>query len=483
MSAIQKPIQHNGDSPAVDLKNIQGDIVVGFAKKFETFVFFRINKDQVASFRNQLRQLLPRITSAKDSHKFRDDIKHSHDLLDNVAINIAFSQFGLKALGINDNINDQPFTDGQQKSAADLGDRVDETWDSEFKENLDGVIIVAASRDALLKNALDEIKQKIFHVGQKTAGIEVVKELAGHVRPGNEEGHEHFGFNDGLTQPFIKDVTPHPKTDGSPNIPAGVMLLGQEGDNDANATPIVRPGWAKDGSFLAFRYLQQLVPEFDDDLVKMSSDLGIQPTDPNTTAADLLGARLVGRWKSGAPVDLTPDKDIPELAEADNNQEFMFSLNSTDSQNKCPYAAHIRKTNPRGDRPTEIHRIIRRGIQFGPEVTDEEAKNKTSSTDPKLERGLLFACYQSNLTNGFEFIQKSWVNAAGFPFPDSGIVPGVDPLIGAASTASPRSMLGADPADLNKSLTFPREWVIPKGGEYFFSPSISALKNTFAAKA
>lgn len=75
---------------------------MGFAKKFETFVFFRINKDQVASFRTQLKHLLPSITSAKDSHKFRDDIKHSHGLLDNVAINIAFSQFGLKAVSNNE---------------------------------------------------------------------------------------------------------------------------------------------------------------------------------------------------------------------------------------------------------------------------------------------------------------------------------------------------------------------------------------------
>ncbi len=49
---------------------------------------------------------------------------------------------------------------------------------------------------------------------------------------------------------------------------------------------------------------------------------------------------------------------------------------------------------------------MRRGIQFGPEVTPAEASAKKSSTDPSLERGLLFVSYQSNLANGFQFVQK-----------------------------------------------------------------------------
>ena len=48
-------------------------------------------------------------------------------------------------------------------------------------------------------------------------------------------------------------------------------------------------------------------------------------------------------------------------------------------------------------------RIMRSGIPFGPEVTDEErASHKT-----EFVRGLAFVCYQSNLTTGFQFIQNS----------------------------------------------------------------------------
>jgi deferrochelatase/peroxidase EfeB len=107
----------------------------------------------------------------------------------------------------------------------------------------------------------------------------------------------------------------------------------------------------------------------------------------------------------GAPVDLTPLRDNPSLAK---NEDFRFDPNS---QERCPFAAHVRKTNPRSDLDafggTEIRRILRRGIAFGPEVTDEEKRAKKSSDQKRLERGLLFACYQSNLGNGFQFMQQS----------------------------------------------------------------------------
>lgn len=104
---------------------------------------------------------------------------------------------------------------------------------------------------------------------------------------------------------------------------------------------------------------------------------------------------------------MTPLRDNPALAVPEANQDFAFTPNT--NQVRCPYAAHVRKTNPRSDitpGTTAVRRIIRRGIAFGPEVTDEEKAAKKSSDDEKLERGLLFACYQSNIANGFQFLQQ-----------------------------------------------------------------------------
>ena len=41
-------------------------------------------------------------------------------------------------------------------------------------------------------------------------------------------------------------------------------------------------------------------------------------------------------------------------------------------------------------------------------------------------------------------------------------------------------MSGTDAKSPSTGLRLPREWVVPKGGEYFFTPSVPALKETFA---
>ena len=46
----------------------------------------------------------------------------------------------------------------------------------------------------------------------------------------------------------------------------------------------------------------------------------------NGVSSDLLGARIVGRWKSGAPVDLSPLQDDTTLAADPNrNNNFTFA--------------------------------------------------------------------------------------------------------------------------------------------------------------
>lgn len=75
---------------------------------------------------------------------------------------------------------------------------------------------------------------------------------------------------------------------GQEVIDQGVILLGREGDAPDGGT--IRPSWALDGSFLAFRYLSQLVPEFDAFKKRKAT---------HEVSEELFGARLMGRWKSG----------------------------------------------------------------------------------------------------------------------------------------------------------------------------------------
>jgi len=293
--------------------------------------------------------------------------------------------------------------------------------------------------------------------------------VQGEARPGDEQGHEHFGFMDGISQPGVIGFT-----GVNPNVPSvpGQILL--------NSTAILLgndSSWTKDGTFLAFRQLKQLVPEFN----KYLTDNPIlEPALTPENGSALLGARMMGRWKSGAPIDLAPFADDPVLAaDPQRNNNFTFVHPGEDLstyQVDCPFSAHIRKTRPRGDFTPEnvANHIIRAGIPYGPEVTDAEAASNTSSTDSSLERGLAFVAYSSNLDTGFRFLQQKWANNPAFLRGT-----GVDPIIGALAGAE-RNITGLDPAVPSEVTSLVIDFVVSRGGEYFFSPSLDAILNTLS---
>lgn len=200
------------------------------------------------------------------------------------------------------------------------------------------------------------------------------------------QGILDFGFLDGISQPAISGWTTN-ILPGQAIVPTGVILAGRAGDPNFTS----RPTWAQDGTFMAFRWFQQLVPEFN----KWTLDNAVQPpTAADLTlnvqdAAEFLGARMFGRWKSGAPLALAPTVDNPTLgADPQRNNLFDYADALLD-ETKCPFSAHIRKTNPRLDLPAPLstnNHAIRSSIAYGPEVSATEAASNTTSQD----RGLIF---------------------------------------------------------------------------------------------
>jgi hypothetical protein len=45
----------------------------------------------------------------------------------------------------------------------------------------------------------------------------------------------------------------------------------------------------------------------------------------------------------------------------------------------------------------------------------------------------------------------------------------------------PRPVSGLNPFDTSKVITMPIDFIVSRGGDYFFSPSISALTNPISA--
>ncbi|KAJ7128313.1 fungal peroxidase [Mycena epipterygia] len=444
-------------SVGLNLDNIQGDVLIGMKKNKEVFFFFSIAN--ATSFKKKLKQdILPLVTTTTQLLNVSSQ--------PTTALNIAFSHTGLVALNVKDTLGDPAFTAGQLANIGNLGDPGTTNWVPQFiGTKIHGVILLASDTVANVNATLATVQSKLGN------SITEIYTLQAAARPGAEQGHEHFGFLDGISNPAVSGFqTPHP---GQAVVSPGEILVGETGDS------VTRPAWAKDGSFLAFRQLKQLVPEFN----KFLTDNPIRaPTLTSQQGSDLLGARMVGRWKSGAPVFLAPLVDDPALgADPTRNNNFTYALpgqtvaNSTD-QTKCPFSAHIRKTRPRADlglpeSQTSNHHIVRGGIPYGPEVSTVEASTNTT----QIERGLAFVSYQSNIGDGFQFLQQLWADNTNFVHGNVGF----DPIIG-ANIGGPRVVNGLDPTKPARSFTLTTDFVVSRGGEYFFSPSLSAIANTLS---
>jgi len=239
------------------------------------------------------------------------------------------------------------------------------------------------------------------------------------------------------------------------------------------------PAWTADGSYLVFRRLSQDVPAFDTFVTQAAGE--------DQIAESLIGAKLVGRYKSGCPLERTKDEDPgldPQIADPsiadrsllDDNKINNFEYGNDPAGNLVPRASHIRKVYPRdeatpggGEVDTQTHRIIRRGIAYGAPYDPGAPSRTRQAGDVQFpdDRGLLFLCYQHSIEAQFEFLQKFWVNNPNFP--EAG--DGQDPII--AQEAEPRSF--STPELQHTPLTI-KQFVTTTGGEYFFSPSISALE-------
>lgn len=504
--------------PQLDVDEIQGDVLVGLQKDFQWFIGFSIS--DVPAFKSFLKLVTPRVTTLRVvlEREFTLNMQTkvgTQVVFTFLGLNISFTISGLTKLGVPGvaGIGDASFRAGLAAQSASLndptsGEGAPANWlIGRPQADLDGILLITGPT----QTSVDAHRAHI----EALAGASWVIGFAGlgKTRVLNR-GHEHFGFLDGVSQPGVrgqidaafpshKFLTPSQNPDdpgqGTPGqdlLWPGEFVFGYptEKDDDIDDPGPVDDGgaaWMKNGSLMVFRRLKQFVPEFNGFVAQQGAALAMDP--------DLLGARMVGRWKSGAPLVVTPLQDNPVLAEdALLINNFEFSQDA--AGRRCPYAAHIRKSYPRDDitpagtgKPTDFeqreaseantqtHRILRAGIPFGDEISDDEAEQGKTLQD----RGLMFVCYQTSIEKQFEFILKFWVNNPAFP-PASAGSAGQDPILGQAAGASRGRQFGG--AQINypsgpvgSALQIPADFIVPTGGGYFFVPSISTLSGVLAA--
>lgn len=454
---------------AADLKDqlhdIQDNVVAPILMRHGRHIFVKFGAGPHA--RRWLRNMFDCVNVRREAHG-------TH-----FTVNIGFTWQGLKALGLSQRSLDsfpQAFRAGMRERAhlvGDIGPHAPEHWEGGLGgPDIHAMAWVRTDSAEGLEAATRIIRAEM----EATGGIEIrfvqdTMALA-HENGIGSEG-EHFGFADPISQPPIEGAAaPSYPGDGALEadgtwraLKPGEFLLGYE--DEAGVEGVLAPDPQElrlNGTYMVFRKLHQDVAAFRRYLANAAKAL-YGSEDP--VFQDRVAAKMMGRWRSGCPVDLSPDKDDPAIA-ADPQRRNDFSYAGDDQGLRCPLGAHLRRSNPRATplkRATAVrrHRLIRRGVEYGPHL------EAGALQDDGVDRGLVNLFIQADIERQFEFVQKEWMMGGEFLGLDAAEQ---DPITGAGGPGSQMLIPGAKKPFLFDLPSFVRV----KGGEYLFVPGLKALE-------
>lgn len=465
------------------LKNMQGNILKGHGRNYSVHIFLKFNAN-TREVKKWIEEVAKKYVTSAEQQLHETEKYKKHGTPGGLFGNFFLSAQGYETLGftkaelqtafVEEDVFlgekvDVKFTKGMAASQGELKDPPIETWEQGYRYSIDAVLLLADEDEQRLYREVTTIIQD-----KKLPATVLAVEYGNVLRNEKGEGIEHFGYVDGRSQPLFlaSEVEAEKNKDGIDKWnPSASLDLALVPDPFAEGEDCL-------GSYVVFRKLEQNVRGFKQREQALAQALGL-----TGDAAERAGAMVVGRFEDGTPVVLQPNEGLD--SPVPNN----FNYDNDAQGSKCPFHAHIRKMNPRGDIPNFFgrteeqkqqlreeelsHRIVRRGIPFGKQVIDPRS-DSTLEQLPTGGVGLLFMCFQSNIARQFGFLQKSWANNLNFVQPGTGL----DPVIGQKlSSETPLAQKWPVQWGQPNKTAFDFEgFVTMKGGEFFFAPSIPFLK-------
>lgn len=444
--------------------DIQGFILRGYNMPLVRHFVLRINsadgtKRFLGGLVNRDPLSSPQITTAVDWGDKKPDY----------CLNVGFTYEGLKALKLTtSSLNSFPDEFVQDSAAraeriGDIRDSAPENWKSKLGTPEVHVLLSLFTQSS---NVLESVTKTLRNLFTQQDVLAELSHYDGNALPDNRG---HFGYKDGFSQPTIEGGAPSNLPDPLPLAPAGEFLLGYPSQHPGLTYDVPTPReLGFNGSFLAFRILQQDVDGFEKSLHENALKIGM--------SVEKLAAKICGRWRNGVPLVLSPETDEPETPIASEQMNNFDYVASSDIQQgfddkrgyRCPIGSHIRRTNPRSQRVAgnsgHLHRIIRRGLSYGPPY------NPASPNDG-IERGLLGMFICVSIVDQFEFLMSEWVNDGIFA---AGLGRTKDPILGNNQPEDSKFVIPAEGG--STAVTGFSQFVTTRGSAYCFLPSITALK-------
>ena len=412
-----------------------------------TYLLLRIDSREAG--RKLVQRLCPVIESAEASS----------DPAQDASISVGFTYQGLKALGVpEDSLATfaPEFRQGMAARAAELGDTGDSAPDRWEKPLGSPEVHVALSVLSPDTAQLDILAEQARRAHEELAGVQVIWRQDCYQLP---TGRTSFGFKDGIGQPTVEGSgVPGSNPDERP-IKAGEFILGYP-DETGSVGPMPAPDvLGRNGTYLVFRKLHTRVAAYRQYLRAKAA---------SREEEALLGAKMVGRWQSGAPLALCAELDDPGLG-ADPGRNNHFRYGDDLRGFKCPAGAHARRANPRDALEHEmsvdvrLHRMLRRGTSYGPMLPDGILE------DDGADRGIIFVFVGAYPKRQFEFVKTQWLNDGIF----IGAPAEKDPLSGANDGTG---IFTIPQRPIRRRLQGLPPFVVTRGGEYCFAPGLRALR-------
>src|SRR5882757_1409540 len=397
-----------------------------------------------------LTELLDKVQSATDAQATMD----SSDRW----VTLAFTWNGLRALGVpEDSLATFPdeFCEGMAARADILGDtgtNAPEHWVGGLAgDDVHAIAILFSRTDEQCKRSIEEHDKLLA----RTDGVRSVSHLDLNATPPFNYAHDHFGFRDRLSQPVIEGSGEDPTPGSGGPLKSGEFILGYP-DEEGLVADLPQPGeLSRNGSYMAYRRLREHVGQFRGYLAEHADSADQQ---------ELLAAKLMGRWKSGAPLVLATQHDDPELG-ADPMRNNDFNYKEMDPFGYAvPLGSHIRRLNPR-DTAVNMNRrrMIRRGATYGEALPD-------GAPDDGADRGIAAFIICASLVRQFEFAQNVWINDKTF----HELGNERDPICGTQDDTMDFTVPKRPIRKVHKGIP---AFTTLKGGAYFFLPGLNGLRH------
>ncbi len=433
--------------PLLELSDIQAIILRPRPSPYKgEVVVLRI--DDAAQGREMLRRIIPHVATS--------DAWWKPTLP--AWLGIAFTFQGLKALGLSQEFLDsfpEEFRQGMAARAGflnDMGANAPDNWEHPFGST---DVHVAVSFTAKNEEDLEQVLALARQSRKDLPKISLVYSMKYSELP---EGRNPFGFKDGLHNPHVEGSGPPIYPGYTQPVKAGEFIMGYPDEQGAVASKPEPEVLRRNGTFFAMR-------KFHTDVAAFRNYLREQASGPEEE--ELIAAKMVGRWRSGAPLVLAPEQDDPSLG-ADQHSNDNFSYADDAQGLKCPFSAHIRRVNPRDALKDDfvsmnLHHFLRRGMNYGTPLPEGAMQ------DDGAERGGVFLIIGTKLKQQFEFVQSQWVTNGNF------ISHGTeqDPMIG---NAQGDGVFTIPKRPVRRRLHGLPNFVTVRGGEYCFMPGLRALK-------